>query len=62
MQLGLGHQAVAVVGVLARCQSEAPMALQVVSMPAISSRAMVPPTWLGLERLAVDLGLQQVAR
>ena len=31
----------------ARCHSEAPIALQVVSMPAISSSTIVPTTWSG---------------
>jgi len=31
----------------ARCHNEAPIALQVVSMPAMSSRAIVPTTWDG---------------
>ncbi len=46
-------------GVLARCQSDAPMALHVVSMPAMSSRAIVRATWNEVERLAVELGLEQ---
>ena len=34
-------------GVLARCQIDAPIALHVVSMPAMSRRPMVRPTWNG---------------
>ena len=37
-----------------------PIALQVVSMPAISSRAIVPATCSGVELLAVDLGVDEV--
>ena len=62
-QLGLGDEAArGRRGASARCQSDAPIALQVVSMPAISSSSDRAADVVRVERLAVDLGLEQVAR
>ena len=48
-------------GVLARCQMQEPMPLQVVSMPAISSSRSEPITFSARQRLAVELGADEIA-
>ena len=62
-QLGLvGAGAARSSGCWARCHSDEPIALHVVSMPAISSSTIDAAHVLGAERLAVDLDVEQVRR
>ena len=49
-------------GCCARCQSDAPIADQVVSMPATISSTIVPRDVLGVQLVAVELGLEQERR
>jgi hypothetical protein len=46
-------------GCWARCHNVAPIADHVVSIPAMSRSAIVPTMWSLVERLAVDLGVEQ---
>ena len=46
-------------GCCAKCHSDAPIADHVVSMPAIISSTIVPAHVIGVELVAVELGVQQ---
>ena len=62
MASGVGGQRSASSGWVARCHSDEPMALQVVSTPAMRTRAATPSTTLVLDGLPVDSAVQQVAQ